>query len=339
MRLKNTYVIGAHAAFYECLMFADYISGILNCIGNVENKENIYIDLCINMSEYFEKIDPKIKKDDIEFEFRKNIDRLYTEGMITPNVIVDWKYNDSPVYNISQYRHYLNEKYCTLVDMIIWGEVDSYAPAQTFMLLEQIANQSEKNNIYKYCVSFAYRKGWDISWKQLEHPKFTNEVFEDTDEWNLHNKASEKCEMTISEMNAINEECDDITIDVFREPKFDGSFLVISSELIKAGVNIPKSILLCAEDTAFAVVCKKILGENYVQFHVRDILRVHNRRRKGKRSYVLGENNEFGFCDENNKGKWWSMLSKMSKENLANLSNPNFKFHTFESYFEELKNL
>jgi len=332
MRLKKKYVIGAHAAFYECLMFEDYISGILNCIGDVENKENIFVDLCINMSEHFEKIDPKINKDDIEFEFKKNIDRLYAAGMSTSNVVVDWKHNDSEVYNIAQYRHNLNEKYCTLTDYICWGEVDSFFPAQTFEIIEQI---SENTTVIKYVVSFSYRKMWGEDWKIMEHPKFTDEVFQDNEEWTLHNEASEKSEMSIQRMNEINNETEEPYIIILEKPKFDGSCTVFSSDLIKSGVNIPKALLLCAEDTGMSYICEKLLGKNYVQYHVKNILRVHNRRRKSKRIYVLGEDNEMGFCDK--KGLWWDIISKMSKENLYNLDNPKFKSWTFEDYFNKLK--
>jgi hypothetical protein len=40
-------------------MYKDFIDGLINLIETVENKDNIIIDLCFNMSEQIEKIDRK----------------------------------------------------------------------------------------------------------------------------------------------------------------------------------------------------------------------------------------------------------------------------------------
>ena len=219
----------------------------------------------------------------------------------------------------------------------MWGETDSFFPKETFERLERISMYTNQSKLYRYVVSFAYRKMWDVGWKILEHPCFTDVKFEDTDEWNLHNKASEKCYMSIEEMNKINDSYKNVdNIITLDEPKFDGSCVVFSSDLVKSGINIPHCLLMSGEDTSFGWMAKKVLGKNYLQFHIKNILRVHNRRHPKKRNYIVGEDNKMGFCGEKDKGKWWRILEQWSKENLNNLDNPQYKFHTWEEYLTSM---
>jgi hypothetical protein len=60
----------------------------------------------------------------------------------------------------------------------------------------------------------------------------------------------------------------DFDIVGLNEPKFDGSCVIFSSDLVKSGVNIPHALLMSGEDTSFGWMAKKILGDNYAQFHV-----------------------------------------------------------------------
>ena len=46
--------------------------------------------------------------------------------------------------------------------------------------------------------------------------------------------------MTLETMNDINSKAEELDIRVINYPKFDGSCLVLSSDLIKSGVNIHK---------------------------------------------------------------------------------------------------
>ena len=63
VKLDKTYVIGTHVMWFEIEMYADFIDGMVNLLETVENKENVTIDLCLNMLEHFEKIDTdKIKR-------------------------------------------------------------------------------------------------------------------------------------------------------------------------------------------------------------------------------------------------------------------------------------
>ena len=66
MKLKNKYVIGCHVMFYEIAMYKEYIEGLINLLETVDNKENVYLDLCFNVSEKIEKIDTsKISKEQL----------------------------------------------------------------------------------------------------------------------------------------------------------------------------------------------------------------------------------------------------------------------------------
>lgn len=336
--LRQKYAIGCLVMFYEIEMFRDYVDGILNMIKDIENKENIIIDFCFNTTQFFETIDiNKITREKIIEKYNTQKNRLTSVGL-TVNDKILYDENEKFPYNIAQYRRDFNHKYCEMVDFLLWLETDSFFPQETFHIIESISEHIEKNNENRrYTIVFAYRKMWGTDWKLLEHPEFENEQFQDNDEWTLRNIASEKCYMSIEQMNEINKKSVKYDIRITDEPKFDGSCLVISSEMVKCGVNIPHALLCSGEDTSFGWSAKKILGKNYTQYIIKNILRVHNRRRSKKRLYIKGENNEMGFCGSTDKGLWWSMLVDMSKANLNNLDNPNFKFHTWENYFEKVQ--
>ena len=77
VKLDKTYVIGTHVMWFEIEMYADFIDGMVNLLETVENKENVTIDLCLNMLEHFEKIDTdKIKRDDILNKFRAGVHEI-----------------------------------------------------------------------------------------------------------------------------------------------------------------------------------------------------------------------------------------------------------------------
>ena len=126
---------------------------------------------------------------------------------------------------------------------------------------------------------------WDDSWKVIEHTDFTDKPFIDGDEenwWSL------RYNMSIDEMNEINDKVESLDVHVTHQYKFNGCGLVISSDLIKSGVNIPKSVFFIHEDTSHNLITKVICGQ-VPQYIIKNILLVHNRKHKKKRTYVLGE--------------------------------------------------
>ena len=76
-KLKNKYVIGCHVMFYEIEIYKEYIDGLINLLETIDNKENVYLDLCFNVSEKIEKIDTdKITKEELIKLFKEGITRL-----------------------------------------------------------------------------------------------------------------------------------------------------------------------------------------------------------------------------------------------------------------------
>lgn len=316
MKIKNRYIIGVHVMFYEIEMLSEYIDSCIGMLNDIENKNNVTYHFTWNDSEYFEKIDTSVtSKKLLRDIFDAQVDRLAQLGVRT---IIQCKDNFSPVYNIADYRRDLNYNYCTEFDFILWGETDSLWPRETLSITEQIDEYAIANNVNKYVLFFSERKMWDNGWKVIEHIDFTDVEFIDNSEWALNNLASSKSYMTLDQMYEINDRASELDVRILKDPKFDGSCLVIKSDLIKSGVNIPQSLLCSGEDTSFADMAKLILGDQFVQFIIKNILRVHNRRHPKKRLYILNEDNPRGFCGKE-KGDWWQILQAMSKQNLSSL--------------------
>lgn len=313
MNLENKYVVGCLVMWYEIEMLPEYIDSCLQMMKDVENPENVIFHFCWNFQEHLEKCETGFNP--IIERFEQQIDRLLGFGVI----VTDEKITDDEFYNIAAYRRDLNYNYCDKVDFVLWGETDSLWPKQTLEIVEQISRHPDCEP--KFILNFAGRKNWDKTWDEITHPMFEKEVFVDNDDWVLENEASEKSYMTLDRMNEINNiPSEQIIIHPMDHPKADGSCLVISSDLIKSGVNIPHALIHCGEDESFMRMAKLIMGHQFVQYNVKNILRVHNRRHPKKRMYITDENNPQGFCDER-KGKWWKILENSSKKNLENLRN------------------
>ena len=335
IKLDNTYAIGVLVMFYEIEMFKEYIDSCIQMSDEIENKENLWFDFCFNISQYFEVVDTnKISIDELKDQFKVQMDRLRDNGI--SNINIEIRDDNQPVYNIAGYRRDLNYNYCDKVDFVLWGETDSLWPKETFSSIQSVNSYAVQQNINRYILTFAYRKMWDDGWKPLEHVDMTDLPFIDTEDWNINAQESPKSYMTLETMNEINNRYDELDIRILNYPKFDGSCLVISSDLIKSGVNIPHALLCSGEDTSMGVMAKTICGDKDCQFIVKNILRVHNRRHPKKRLYIRNENNPMGWCDER-KGDWWDILMNRSKENLGNIVNNQSKFITFDEILTEIK--
>ena len=283
-KLKNKYVIGCHVMFYEIKIYKEYIDGLINLLETVDNKENVYLDLCFNVSEKIEKIDTdKISKEELLKLFKEGIARLKDINM--PNI--KWKIvtPEDDFYFHADYRRDLNYYYCKKVDYIMHGETDSFFPKEALQALESLSEYTNANNIHRYIVCFADRKMWDPSWDPTVHPKYINHVFEDGPDSHL-NPNQAKSRMSIEEMNKINSEVEDFDFTYINEPKIDGSCLVLSADLVKFGVNVPPC-LIYNDDHGLSIMSGKLLGKNYIQFVCKNLLKVHARRHPEKRLYVL----------------------------------------------------
>ena len=325
MKLNNKYVVGTNVMWFEIEMYEDFIKGLVNLLDNdIENKENVMIDLCLNLSQHLEKLDvSKITEDKIIDKFYKGVDRIKELGYEVNTFQVE----RDEFYFHADYRRDLNYNYCKKVDYVMWGETDSFFPKEAFEALENLSNYTNEEGIHKYIACFADRKMWDSSWDDTVHTDYVDIEFVDDDKQHLNLNQS-KSQLPIETMNEINSTIDELDIRVINYPKLDGSCLVISSDLIKFGVNIP-SCMIYNDDHGLSIMSQKLMGQNYKQFVFKNLLKVHARRHPKKRLYVLEENNPNSFGDrKNNK---FNEFKSMSDENIEMLLRDNNKrFNRYE---------
>ena len=324
MKLDNKYVIGTNVMWFEIEMYEDFIKGLVNLLNtDIENKENVIVDLCLNLSQHLEKLDTdKITEDEIIEKFYKGREKILQLGYEVNTFQVE----KDEFYFHADYRRDLNYNYCNKVDYVMWGETDSFFPKEAFEALENLSNYTNQDGIHKYIACFADRKMWDSSWDDTVHTDYVDIEFVDDDKQHLNLNQS-KSQLPIETMNEINE-IDELDIRVINYPKLDGSCLVISSDLIKFGVNIP-SCMIYNDDHGLSIMSQKLMGQNYKQFVFKNLLKVHARRHPKKRLYVLEENNPNSFGDrKNNK---FNKFKSMSDENIEMLLRENNKrFNRYE---------
>lgn len=324
MKLNNTIAIGCLVQFYEIRIIEDYIKSVSYALENVDNKENVIIDICFNMNEKLEAIDRNVITPQ---EIVKRMD------VICAKYNVDFWINKDRLFTIADYRREFNEKYCEKVDVLMWGESDSLIPRQTFEILDNL-HTAAKETTPKYVGFFSTCKMWDDSWKILEHPDFTDKPFTEQD---LTNWWSLRYNMTQDEMDKINDKVDDLDIQVTDKLKFNGCGLVISSDVIKSGVNIPKSVFFVHEDTAFMNSCFIQFKGKLPQYIIKNILLVHNRKLPKKRSFIKGQDYE---DDDQTRMReqqyWYKNANKMSQVNAFNLTEQGYTY-TWDDVFRDYK--
>ena len=327
-KLTKRYVIGTHVMWFEIEMYNDFINGMVNLLETVENKENVTIDLCFNMLEHFEKVDwDKIKKHELMIKFKKGVATLESMGYIVNQEIKD----GDEFYFHADYRRDLNYNYCKKVDYVVWGETDSFFPREAFQVIEALSRYTDEQNIHRYLLSFSDRKMWDSSWDPLVHVDYREVEFIDDDKGHL-NPNQAKSPMAIDVMNEINAKANgEFDFGMIRQPKISGACLVLSSDLIKSGVNIPPC-LLYNDDEGLSIMAYKLMNQNYIQFVCENVLHVHARRHPKKRMYVLNEDNPHSFINQKNND--FQTFLKMSRENINTLVSGQGKFKEYD----DLKN-
>lgn len=313
INLKYRYFLGTHIMFYEIDLLSEYVDSIINALEDIENKENITVEFCINLSQYFENY--------LSTNSRELVEKFHTttEKLEDLNAIVNIKYyteNDTP-YTMTDYRREINDTNCNHYDYIIWGETDCLLPKSTFKHLDEIKDITKSYGIHKYITTFAVRKMWDDSWRVLEHSEFENEKYYEKSEalafTEKHSIRTVWNQIELDEFNSKFE--DDPNYLILDQPKFDGSLLCISSDLIKAGCNIPRGVIgLSGEDTSFMVSCMKIMDKQYRQIIVKNILKIHNREHPEKRKYCTLKDGHVSTQD--NKGDRYKKIRELSKHNL-----------------------
>ena len=331
MNLNNKFAIGCLVQWYEIEIVEEYLQSLKNALDIIDNKENVIIDLYFYCGQKLEKIDKEQKTmPEIIRQYVDILNRLF-DGYKMHSIIN----RDDVYYTISDYRRDFNNKYCDKVDVLMWGESDSLIPRQTFQILDNL-HTSVKEKTPKYVSFFSTCKMWDESWKVLEHPEFTDKPFIDSSTVDNKNWWSLRYNMSIDEMNSFNDKVEDLDIQVINQYKFNGCGLVISSDLVKSGVNIPKSAFFIHEDTAFMLQLQQMFGGQIPQFVIKNILLVHNRKHIKKRFYVDGESNvEAGDVSGGRlKHDWYKKASDMSHHNTYNMFNQS-KIYTWEDVFND----
>jgi len=328
MILEKKYVIGTHVMFFEIEMYKDFIEGLVNLLENVTNKDNVTIDLCFNLTENVEKINyEEISKTELLDKFNRGVDTIKDLGYKVNTKIVENEF-----YFHTDYRRDLNYNYCKKVDYVMWGETDSFFPKEAFQVIETLSKYTEQQNIHRYLLSFADRKMWDSSWDPLVHVDFKDHVFIDDSEGHLHPKQA-KSQMSVDKMNEINAKSQEFNFTYVTKPKISGACLVLSSDLIKCGVNIP-SCLLYNDDEGLSIMAERVMiPGTFIQFVCDNILHVHARRHPNKRLYVKSEDNPHSFISEKNEK--FQKLLELSRQNIQSLITGKNKF--FE--YKDLKNI
>ena len=324
MKINNKFAIGCLVQWYEIEIISEYVQSLKNAIDELENKENVIIDFTFTTNQELEKIDDEHEINALRFKFQNMMKDF--------NVEVQWRVTDK-LTTIADYRRWFNDYYCEKVDVLMWGETDALIPKQTFIILDNL-HTSVKDNTPKYTTFFSTCKMWDDTWKVLEHPEFTDKPFYDKPEqfkpehwWSL------RYTMSIDEMNSFNDKVDELDVRVLNQHKFNGCGLVFSSEVIKSGVNIPKSVFFVHEDTSFMIMIQKVLGM-IPQYVIKNMLLVHNRNHPKKRMYVIGEREDGTMNEKRRSNDWYVKANHMSEQNCYNLFNPNHKSFTWEDVWK-----
>jgi len=317
--MKTKFAIGCLVQWYEVDIIGEYIETLNEAIEQYDGEVIVDFTLCLNQD--LEKCISEEQLNICEYTIDTKLEIPNFKTITTTELVT-----------IADYRREFNDKYCESVDVLMWGESDALIPKQTFNILDNLHKMSLQNNNPKYLAFFGGCKMWDESWKDLEHPDFTDKPFIEGDTknwWSLRYTMSKK------EMDKINDKTIELDVKILPQHKFNGCGLVISSEIVKSGVNIPKSVFFVHEDSAFMFMTNKILG-NIPQYVIKNILLVHNRKHPKKRMYIKGEER----IDKTNPGaqrkihSWYGKANKMCEQNYINLFNPNYKSFTWKDVWK-----
>tara|TARA_R110002020_G_scaffold243010_1_gene456468 strand:+ start:362 stop:1315 length:954 start_codon:yes stop_codon:yes gene_type:complete len=317
--MKTKFAIGCLVQWYECDIIEEYAESLKDALDMYDG--NVLVDFVICANQDLEKCISKKQYAECQIKIK----RILNDERFLISLTYD-------LVTIADYRRIFNADYCDKVDVLIWGESDAILPKQMFTILDNLHQMSLQNNNPKYLSFFGGCKMWDDSWKELEHPDFTDKPFIEGD---TKNWWSLRYTMSKDEMNKINDKTDDLDVRVLPQHKFNGCGLVISSEVIRSGVNIPKSVFFVHEDSAFMWMTNKVLG-NIPQYVIKNILLVHNRKHPAKRMHIKGEEG----IDKTNPGAqrkvhdWYGKANKMCEQNYHNLFNPNYKSFTWEDVWK-----
>jgi hypothetical protein len=336
IRLKNKFAIGCLIQWYEIEIIKEYLQSVKKSLDNIDNKENVIIDLYFNCDQSLEKVDEKeISISKIKDKYYSILEDLFSydldfEDFKGYNINLHMNEFSNKMHTIADYRREFNDKYCEEVDVLMWGETDSLLPKQTFEVLDNLHTQVT-HTTPKYVSFFGICKMWDDSWKILEHPDFTDKPFIEND---YDNWWSLKYTMSADEMYKINDKVEELDVRTLNQFKFNGCGLVISSEVIKAGVNIPRSVFFVHEDTAFQNVMIRLFGNSIPQYVIKNVLLVHNRNHPKKRMYIKDERRDGTMNEKRRSNDWYGKANKMCEHNAYNIFSQS-QTYTWKDVFDK----
>lgn len=310
--MKTKFAIGCLIQWYEADIIKEYVDSLKDALEDYDGEVLVDFTVCLNQDlekcisqEQLKLCEAKIGNELLDIRFKTK----FTQELVT----------------IADYRRKFNSRYCNKVDVLIWGESDALIPKQTFTILDNLHQVSLQNHNPKYLAFFGTCKMWDNSWKVLEHPDFTDKPFySEPEDFKPNHWWSLRYTMSKEEMNQINSKTTDLDVITLPQHKFNGCGLVISSEVVKSGVNIPKSVFFVHEDTAFMHMTNKLLG-NIPQYVIKNILLVHNRNHPKKRMYIKGERKDGTMNEKRRSNEWYIKANKMCEQNCYNIFNPQYK--------------
>lgn len=310
--MKTKFAIGCLIQWYEADIIKEYVDSLKDALEDYDGEVLVDFTVCLNQNlekcisqEQLKLCEAKIGNELLDIRFKTK----FTQELVT----------------IADYRRKFNSRYCNKVDVLIWGESDALIPKQTFTILDNLHQVSLQNHNPKYLAFFGTCKMWDNSWKVLEHPDFTDKPFySEPEDFKPNHWWSLRYTMSKEEMNQINSKTTDLDVLTLPQHKFNGCGLVISSEVVKSGVNIPKSVFFVHEDTAFMHMTNKLLG-NIPQYVIKNILLVHNRNHPKKRMYIKGERKDGTMNEKRRSNEWYIKANKMCEQNCYNIFNPQYK--------------
>ena len=310
--MKTKFAIGCLVQWYECDIIGEYVESLKDSLDLYDGHVHVDFTVCANQ------------------DLEKCIDhRQFAKCQIKiKSILSDDRFTctfTDELVSIADYRRSFNERYCDIADVLVWGESDMLAPKQMFVVLDSLHQMSLQNNNPKYLAFFGTCKMWDDTWKPIEHTKFTDKPFLANDYTNWW---SNRYTMSKTEMNEINDQVTELDVRIVSPHKFNGCGLVVSSEVIKSGVNIPKSVFFVHEDSAFMYMTNKVLG-NIPQYIVKNILLVHNRVHPEKRNHIANESGET-MNAKRRSNEWYVKANQMCEQNYLNMFNPNYKSYTWK---------
>ena len=328
-KLQNKFAIGCLVQWYEIEILEEYVQSVRNALDIIDrwHRKNVIVHFTLVTNQQLEKINDEVSMKDIEKRF---IDIMKKDAK-PQRKCFRYDIKDS-LHTIADYRREFNERFCQEADVLMWGETDSLIPRQTFQILDNLHN-NVKDSTPKYVSFFGTCKMWDESWKVVEHTDFTDKPHIDND---YDNWWSLKYTMSLEEMYKINDKVDELDVKVLNQFKFNGCGLVISSEIVKSGANIPRSVFFVHEDTAFQNMMIRLFGNTVPQYLIKNILLVHNRNHPKKRMYVKGERKDGTMNDKRRSNEWYVNGNKMSEYNTHNIFNQS-KTYSWKDVWEKSK--